>query len=89
MVTLDGDANVSLKAMRAVCRPISIQYREGGASHRVLHGALSRLEPCAVKVARTVLRGRGDRKVTLLPDYLVCARQPRGTRQPRRRAHTR
>ena len=35
---------------------------------RVLHGAFSRLEPCAVKVASTVLRGRGDRKVTLLPD---------------------
>jgi hypothetical protein len=34
----------------------------------VLHGAFSRLEPCAVKVASTVLRGRGDRKVTLLPD---------------------
>ena len=36
--------------------------------HRVLRGAFSRLEPCAVKVASTVLRGRGDRKVTLLPD---------------------
>jgi len=35
---------------------------------RVLHGAFSRLEPCAVKVASTVLRGRGDRKVALLPD---------------------
>ena len=35
---------------------------------RVLHGAFSRLEPCAVKVASTVLRGRGDRKVTPLPD---------------------
>ena len=35
---------------------------------RVLHGAFSRLEPCAVKVASTVLRGRGDGNVTLLPD---------------------
>jgi len=26
------------------------------------------LEPYAVKVARTVLRGRGDSNVTLLPD---------------------
>jgi hypothetical protein len=35
---------------------------------RVLCGALSRLEPCAVKVARTALRGRGDGNVTSLPD---------------------
>jgi hypothetical protein len=35
---------------------------------RVLRGALSRLEPCAVKVACTVLRGRGDGNVTSLPD---------------------
>jgi hypothetical protein len=34
----------------------------------VLRGAFSRLEPCAVKVARTVLRGRGGGNVTLLPD---------------------
>lgn len=37
---------------------------------RMLRGAFARLEPCAVKVARTVLRGRDDRKVTLLPDGL-------------------
>jgi len=36
--------------------------------HQVLRGAFSRLEPCAVKVARTVLRGRGGGNVTLLPD---------------------
>ena len=36
--------------------------------HRVLRGAFSRLEPCAVKVACTVLRGRGGGNVTLLPD---------------------
>ena len=35
---------------------------------RVLHGAFSRLEPWAVKVASTVLRGRGDGNLTLLPD---------------------
>jgi hypothetical protein len=34
----------------------------------MLDGILSRLEPCAVKVACTVLRGRGDGNVTLLPD---------------------
>jgi hypothetical protein len=36
--------------------------------HRVLHGAFSRLEPCAVKVACTVLRGRGGGNATLPPD---------------------
>jgi len=36
--------------------------------HRVPCGAFSRLEPCAVKVACTVLRGRGDGNVTPLPD---------------------
>jgi len=36
--------------------------------HRVLHGALPRLEPGAVKVARRVLRGRGGGNVTPLPD---------------------
>ena len=35
---------------------------------RVLPGTLSRLEPCAVKVASTVLRGRGGGNVALLPD---------------------
>ena len=38
------------------------------AERRVLHGALSRLERCAVKAARTVLKGRGGGDVTLLPD---------------------
>ena len=38
-------------------------------SSRVLHGALPRLEPCAVKVARTVLRGRGVGNDILLPDH--------------------
>ena len=37
---------------------------------RVLSGALSRLEPCAVKVASTVLRGRGGGNVALLPDVV-------------------
>ncbi len=35
---------------------------------RVLRRALSRLEPCAVKVASTVLRGRGGGNATPLPD---------------------
>jgi len=35
---------------------------------RVLHGALSRLEPGAGKLARRVLRGPGDGDVPRLPD---------------------
>jgi hypothetical protein len=35
----------------------------------VLHGTFSRLEPCAVKIACTVLRGRGGSNATPLPDY--------------------
>lgn len=31
-----------------------------------------RLEPCAVKVASTVLRGAGGRKATCLPGYCQC-----------------
>lgn len=38
------------------------------ADRRVLYGAFPRLEPCAGKLARTVLRGRGGGNVTLLPD---------------------
>ena len=41
---------------------------------RALHGALSRLEPCAVKVACTVLRGRGGGNATSLPDSSHCGR---------------
>jgi len=37
-------------------------------NHRVLHGALPRLEPCAGKFARPVLRGLGGGNVTRLPD---------------------
>ena len=49
-------------------QPMTSPYREGGTNDRVLHGALPRLEPYAVKVARTVLRGRGGGNVALLPD---------------------
>ena len=38
------------------------------AQRRVLHGAFSRLEPSAVKVACSVLRGRGGGNATPLPD---------------------
>src|SRR2546423_6030176 len=38
--------------------------------HRVLDWALGRLEPCAMKAARTVLRGgRGGNAASLLGDY--------------------
>ena len=36
------------------------------------------LEPCAVKVARTVLRGAGGRKATCLPDVLEALRRCTG-----------
>ena len=42
---------------------------------RVLHGALSRLEPCEVKVSRRVLRVEGDRKVSDLPGIPYTAVQ--------------
>ncbi len=48
----------SLKARRALCQSSTNPYREGvDVCHRVLRGALSRLEPSAVKVACSVLRG--------------------------------
>ena len=59
----------SLKARRALCQSSTNPYCEGAdVRHRVLHGALSRLEPSAVKVACSVLRGGVDRKVCPLPD---------------------
>ena len=36
--------------------------------YRVPYGALSRLEPCAAKVACSVLRGRGGGNAAPLPD---------------------
>ena len=36
--------------------------------HRMLHGAFSRLEACAVEVPCTVRRGRGGGSATLPPD---------------------
>ena len=61
----------SLKARRALCQSSTNPYCEGDdVSHRVLRGALSRLEPSAVKVASSVLRGGVDRKVCPLPDML-------------------
>ena len=35
--------------------------------------AFERLEPCAVKAASTVLRGRGGSNVALLPDWTLTA----------------
>ncbi len=43
--------------------------------HRVLRGALSRLEPGAGKLARRVLRGGVDREVRPLPDELLLSRR--------------
>ncbi len=47
----------------------------------------SRLEPCALKGARTVLRGRGGSNVPLLPDSIVCCLVPHSSRRQLRRAH--
>ena len=49
-------------------------------NRRVPHGALPRLERCAVKVARTVLKGRGGGDVTPLPDISAPFTWTRGDR---------
>ena len=41
-----------------------------------------RLEPCAGKLARTVPRGRGHRKMTLLPDYIAFVKPVRYRMDP-------
>ena len=59
-----------LKARWALCVS-SVQPRivkAAGVGRRVLHGALSRLEPGAGKLARRVLRGGVGRKARPLPD---------------------
>ena len=66
-----------LKARWALCVS-SVQPRTVKAAvidRRVLHGALSRLEPGAGKLARRVLRGGGDREVSPLPDELPLSRR--------------
>ncbi len=50
-------------------------YREGEARYnlgtpRLVFKALERLEPCAGKLARTVLRGEGRRNAPFLPGRL-------------------
>ena len=50
---------------------------------RLCQRGLSRLEPCAVKVASTVLRGLGGGNVVWLPDP-AADRGPRSADQPRR-----
>ena len=57
------------------CAPFTVgawtsnEYRAGsGCSYRVSQEAFERLEPCAVKIARTVLRGRERSNPLLLPD---------------------
>ena len=56
--------------------PLVTRLSQIPVDHRVPCGALSRLEPCAVKVACTVLRGQGDSNVTPLPDYPPSLRSP-------------
>ena len=75
----------ALKARWALCVS-SVQPRiakAAGIDRRVLHGALSRLEPGAGKLARRVLRGPGGGDVTRLPDWPTayeCRRRPAGER---------
>ena len=56
-------------ATAAVDVEIIVKYRAGsGCSYRVSSEAFERLEPCAVKVARTVLRRGSGSNITLLSD---------------------
>ena len=68
----------ALKARWALCVS-SVQPRiakAAGIDRRVLHGALSRLEPGAGKLARRVLRGGVGLKARPLPDYRPSRRSP-------------
>jgi hypothetical protein len=75
--------SAALKARRAL-RVSSVQPRiakAAGIDRRVLHRALSRLEPGAGKLARRVLRGGVGRKARPLPVYPPHASQfPGGQR---------
>ena len=55
-----------------MCQETASEYREGGVTllgHWLRsNGALMRLEPCAAKVACTVLRGESGSNATPLPD---------------------
>jgi len=57
VVTLDDECFGTIEGPVGALRQLSTSpYREGGPpGRRVLRGAFSRLEPCAVKVACTVL----------------------------------
>jgi hypothetical protein len=79
----------ALKARWALCVS-SVQSRiakAAGIDRRVLHGALSRLEPGAGKLARRVLRGPGGGDVTRLPDgsdaFSRLSNQPAAARDGR------
>jgi hypothetical protein len=50
------------------CTIVKLQQGIGSGAARPVKGAFGRLERCAVKVARTVLRGRGGGNAALLPD---------------------
>jgi len=70
--SLHGQTTVRpLTALRAGNRRLSTNpYRKVGEEifrRRMLHGVLSLREPCAGKLARTVLGGRGSSDTPLLP----------------------
>ena len=48
-------------------------------THRVLHGALERLEPDEGKLSRPVLRGGSGRKAAPLPDNVTTRTDSDGT----------
>ena len=60
------------KIRRHVSR-LQARFVKAVSGRWVLHGAFSRLEPCAVKVACTVLRGRDGGNVIPLPDFRICS----------------
>jgi hypothetical protein len=69
---------VKWQAMERLCTAPAISRSTISTAkrrHRVLYGALSKPEPCAGKLACTVLRGLSDGDITQLPDP-VCHRSP-------------
>ena len=60
----------NLKLLHPACHE---EHHANSDSNPAFNGGLKRLEPCAGKLARTVLRGGSDGNVTSLPDTSVQA----------------
>jgi hypothetical protein len=66
--TLGGtDTLDNLVLLHSTCHK-QVHYFHGKEASPVLYGALSKAEPCAGKLACTVLRGLSDGDITQLPD---------------------